>query len=483
MVGHTPEFEQNPSPYQDVAVNFVKNLDAKGLTLSSPHHEGMGVVAVGGTNESGDETLFNKVRSQKQAPNGYLIGIGAANVFSMLEAFPPEVEPKAILLFDIDPKAIAEGRAIIEHFKHSDTYPIHILGEDVYSFGQRVFTDYGVCQFKEAIKKHAPLLHKLAAEGRIEMARVDFTKEGLMPEIRSLPDITTSNNVIYLSNISDHIWRGQGIAPDFSFLNTLTPDEPNWNIYIDTLTKGLTYHLRVSSIPPHFELDDFGGSFADLKLQTKPTDLIDGQPEDPVWEDISDWSLDKLLDAYDDFSTQPHQQRRKEHVERSFTWSRENFLKHYEEWKALNGKVDTASRIQPVIYKAPSNPADEQDLLEDARKPYDYEKDFIPVLAQEYWANASTPLDAHAQNLAAKTEDIIDPVTGKKTTVQNLMDYKKIPSTINFLRRVDINYEELVIAKVYQEIKRRLLNKNPHAKTTNKDINQLAQELQFGRPG
>lgn len=479
---HT-ELEQDSSPYINVAADFVRNLAEKGLAIESVHHENMGVVAIRGTNESGDASLFEKVRLQEHAPNGYLIGIGAANVFSMLEAFPLGVEPKAILLFDIDPRAITEGQAIIEHFRQSDSYPEHIFGNDAYSYSTQVFPESATCQLREAVKKYAPLLHKLAVEGRIGITRADFTDHRLIPEFKNLPDIATSNNVIYLSNISDHIWRAQGLAPDFSFLNTLTPNPPNRNIYIDTLTKGLAYNLRLSSTPPHFELNDFGANIADLRFQTKPTDLIDGSSADPVWEDVRHWSLDRLLDTYDDFSSRARQQSRKDRVERSMSMNRQHLLKNYSRWKDLNGKPEKVAGKFEYIYTVPTNPEEEQDLLTEAAEPYDYDRDFIPVLAREYWADATTPLEASTQNLTPRIrEEVRDPETGIITTTSDLINYKKAPLTLSYLRSADIYYEELVLAKIYSEVAKRLLSKNPNVETTAKDVNRLVQELQFGRP-
>lgn len=483
MADGVAERVEGISPYQGVADRFYKGLEAKGIAFAPEKYEGQGVLAIGGTNESGNPHLFEKLKSQPEAPDGYLIGIGAANVFSMLEAFPEGSEPKSILLFDIDPQVVAIGQSLIDHFKGSDTYPQAILGDpqlDGY-YKNTVFPEGMGAQFKNALRKHGSLLHKLAKEGRFGIARVNFTDPKLMEELSDLPDLKNSNNLVYLSNISDHIWRAnQANVPDFSFLDTLSPNPPHKNYHIDTLTKSLGYRLRISSHRPQFIMDDFDYRVGSDRFQTRPTDGIEGEPQNLLWEDMSSWDLQKLFDEYNRIEEVPSFKSRKEFIQGRIRETRQDLLGSYADWKSKSGQPELVAGDIFRIRSVPASKEEETALLADLALPYDYEADFIPFIARHYWSDAKTIQEVDPTKFPTRPQNYrIDQETGKRLMVSDARELQKGRIETWYLDKVP--YEELVAAKIYAEVENRLLARNPGANTGGKNINRLSQELQFGR--
>lgn len=258
---------------QDIGTQFIGLLKQKGAIIPPKEFMSVGVSAtLGYTNEKVDANLIEKVRSQEHPPNGYLIGIGAGNVFRMLELYPEGKTPKAIILFDIDPLVVAQGQYFIEQLKRNKP-------ED----------DGNLEPLKSIIKKAkerrklAPVLQQLAQEGNLVIAQADFTDERVIEALNNLPNLRDYSNVIYLSNISDHIWRrkySQGkyeYIPNFNFLESLTPKSPLKNYYVDTVRQSLSYNLRIDTRVPQFDYEDFiVRSGNPLKLSPlKPRDQIE----------------------------------------------------------------------------------------------------------------------------------------------------------------------------------------------------------------
>lgn len=260
-----------------IGQKFLATLERKGIITESDEFEKEGVAAQGGTNETGNPSLFEKVRNQQEAPNGYLIGIGAANVFSMLEAFPEGTKPKAIILFDIDPEVVAYGQRLIEEMKNQPDHPITTLNPD-----EKVFYENKQADTKIALKKYYPLLQQLAKEGNLVIAKADLTDPKVLLQLYGLPGWKESNNLFYLSNIADHIWRRNSsklkkpfLFPNFILFGGLAPTAPHRNYFIDTTTRSLDYCLRIGTQPPKFESSDFmGNPFPLPPSLRKPTDCI-----------------------------------------------------------------------------------------------------------------------------------------------------------------------------------------------------------------
>lgn len=461
-----------------IGEQLLTNLEEKGIPIEAAEFEIVGVAALGGTNERGDSNLFEKVRNRAQHPNGYLIGIGAANVFSILEAFPEGQVPKAILLFDIDPKVVAAGQQLISNLKQSpDNLPSEITYRQKHP---RVFYS-GEMDSLGGLVKYSKVLHQLASEGNLVIGRIDFTDPRLIDELSHLPDIDQLNNVVYLSNISDHLWRrkyknNRNYTPNFSFLRKLQPQSPHKNFYIDTLTLGLNYNLRISTNPPEFVPTDFNQIGPNLNWQTRPSDELEGIKENPVWENLFGWDLDKIIQTYTELSSEPLQLERKEIVEADLNRVRTDQLKNYPDLKANLEKQDSASIKVKVVL--PRSQEEEKALLEDLTIPYDYERDFIPFIAHTLWQNANTPAEVDKYAFPKRNLFERDPETRAILfSLLNPREWMKGICEMWFLES-NVPFEELALAKLYRELEQRLKARNPGVDTNRKTFTELADLTQ-----
>lgn len=450
----TPIIEQAPPPptpearTRDIGTRLAQILETKNIIIQTPEFQRVGVEAMEGTNEKGSPSLFEKVRSQEQAPNGYLIGVGFANVFSILEAFPEGITPRAMLLFDVDPEVVAYGQRFIEEMKSAPDYPEQKLGRS-----ERISSELWDSDYKVALTKYGPMLQKLAREGNLVIARADLTDPRLVEEIANLPNYRELNNVIYLSNIADHLWRRQeeqnpDYIPDFSVFDTLEPNPPFRNYFIDTLTSGqLNYNLRVGIQPPRFDASCFWVAPTSLwGWQTRPIDEIEGTPENPVWEDISNWDLDHLKRAYETLANTPRAKAKRELIERRI--NEERSPENYDELKTHPPSEATYSKI---VYEFPTEPEREAFLKKLLAVPYDYERDFIPFIASTIWKDAKFPNQVRFWEIPETTH--AKDETGKYVIKVNPYDWVRGRIEIGYLK--DLIFEELAMAKIYQELRRR----------------------------
>ena len=74
------------------------------------------------TNERADEQTFSAVRESNQSPNGYIIGVGVGNIFTMLELFADPVQTKGIVAVEADPSVVLYGRILRALFKIYPSY-------------------------------------------------------------------------------------------------------------------------------------------------------------------------------------------------------------------------------------------------------------------------------------------------------------------------------------------------------------------------
>lgn len=479
------ETEIPQHPPIGIGEQLVARLEERGIIIKTEEFERVGVAASEGTNETGSPLLFEKVRNHEQAPNGYLIGVGFGNVFSMLEAFPQGSKPRAILLFDVDPNVVAYGKRFIEEWKNTPDSPPEESNPPDSVFRERWVSDY-----KVALKKYGPLLQQLAKDGNLVIEQADFTDSRLIEELTQLPDLKDSNNLVYLSNIADHLYRrfwspaNPDYVPNFSVFNRLNPDPPHKNYFIDTLSIGqLDYELRARTQPPNFEKSHFWPAPFGFNWQTRPIDEIDGEVENPIWEDISFWNLDHLADSYKSLQNNQRQLARREYTQNQISQERKGAIETYDEVKRKS--QEPPEQLTPHLqkrYRVPEDPEAEKASLRLLQEPYDYDHDFIPTIAEKIWADAKSPFDIKFHSIHSIERIKEDPQTGQRYILQDpryslkgILEYFRIKS--------GLTYEELAMAKVYQEVKRRLLIKNPKAKTDRKTFDELVEILQFGRPG
>lgn len=477
-----PEIE-NSEPEKElrqlnIGTSFVKILEEKGVTIPmADRFSSVGVSALGRTNETIDTDLIKKVHTQKESPNGYVIGIGAGNVFRMLELFPEGQIPKAMILFDIDPYVVELGQRYIEQLKRTQSE------EDVDIEPLRA-----IIHEPDKRKILAPIIKQLAQEGNLVIARADFTDPRLIDALNQLPDIHNQNNVIYLSNIADHVHRSdleagrQGKILDYTYLNVLSPQLPYRNFYVDTMQASLAYHLRIATSFPKLDKEDFGFYTSSL-IQRKPTDEIEGPVENPLYEDMSTWDTQRLADTYSNLLT-PRSQKRAQDIENSINNDRVKTLKKYEEWKE---KAELPPEIEGIKYKhineyvVPTDPQEETAVRKELLLPYDYERNFIPFLAIYVWEDKSTPQEL---TFSARTRaDQLGVINIKRVDTSNYETFYTYDPRNQMIGKIEqiylhrISYEELIMAKLYRELKNRVLSKNPNANTNGRSFDDLMNEF------
>lgn len=492
----------------DIGTEFLKSLHEKG-EFAHRFTEDHGVKAVpdGGTNERLDLHLVEKVHSQEEAPNGYLIGIGAGNVVRMLELFPEGQMPKAMILFDIDKYVVMDGESVINQLKkipEEDKKPEHehtyrrdefnrsgSLLKDKYPWIQR-FLGWNDGWDEKKLKRCSDMLIKLAVEGNLVIANADFMDQRVTDALNDLLNIHNLNNVIYLSNIVDHTWRvlekenyysGTFLPEGFPRLSVLTPQSPRKNYYVDTLQRSLSYNLRIATHIPQFTREDF---FGPSDMQTRPADEIEGPQENILYEDVTEWTIQKIIDAYEKFAITPQQKERARTITTRITSDRKEALQKYEDWKRKATETSPKTEGRDNRYVIPTDPIEESEVKKELSLSYSYENDFIPLIANGIGDILTIKDTKHFQIQLERSVGSHNPGEGPSVVKSNA-DYKGIHYVHDprqqMKGRVEssyidrIPYEELTMAKLYKELRKRVLVKNPDADTEGKNFNELAQQL------
>ncbi len=201
-------------------VNLPRNLSATPALLTTTDRMGEGFV--------------KKVRSLH--PDGYLVGVGAGGIFSLLECYPQEAEPKGIVLVDINPHVVVAAKVMVEELKKASS------PDDFYkNFFEQSKSDYqkkvqlildeepvlqaGVAEWEglvgnpmdtitsslggypnisSIVKGKHELLRRLALAGKIVSIYGDFKDPAFIDSVVSLPDFTRATNIIYLTNMPDY---------------------------------------------------------------------------------------------------------------------------------------------------------------------------------------------------------------------------------------------------------------------------------------
>lgn len=202
------------------------------------------------------EGFITKIRSLY--PDGYLVGVGAGGIFSLLECYPQEVEPKGIVLSDINPHVVVAARVMVTELKKASS------PDDFYkNFFEQSKSDYqkkvdvifdeepvlkaGVTDWKglagtpmdavtsldgypnipSIIKGKYELLRRLALSGKIVSIYGDFKDPAFIDSVVGLPDFTRVTNIIYLTNMPDYSGiRGEGLKGFENLRKLDNPEKP-----------------------------------------------------------------------------------------------------------------------------------------------------------------------------------------------------------------------------------------------------------------
>lgn len=292
-----------------------------------PPVEIRGTRAVLHTNEKCQRETLTRLRKEPQPPNGYLIGPGVGNVFNLLEAFPEDSPPKAIISIDIEPSVILKAklfRRCVEKHDNFDSFLAEYFSKDFNSFvklfreahqgrqprryqrfldqvnlrvrfrqhmrlrdqfmrelqrGSSFYPPEGFMNVPCAIQEYYKTIKKLVDEGNFAIVHSSIINPKTLEIINSLPSWQESNNIVYVSNIIDHLtrrWRTLRTARAMDALATLNPHRPHKNFFIDTSEfPHLVYQLRISREPPTYS--EKGLQSYKEKLQAQAEEYLEKQ--------------------------------------------------------------------------------------------------------------------------------------------------------------------------------------------------------------
>lgn len=287
-------FGETESRSGGIAEFIRKEIEEKGL--KPPPFEIMGASNFSFTNERVNHQTLEDARDNYHLEGGYLVGVGVSNIFTLLDAYPPGKGPSGIVMINIDPRAVEEARIFVEGLKEG--LVTNFIGEyakqtggykyeptleysnmDWDSYKQKALLNGVDVVFPEtSINRHFSTLQELARAGNIAVVQQDFFNPALLNVISTLPRFRTSNNLIYLSNIADWIFRSyyrpnreaydrakkEGRQSPFDYesmfstynnLAVLSPKQPRRNFFADVLAVN-GYRLRIQpGIPTYREAD------------------------------------------------------------------------------------------------------------------------------------------------------------------------------------------------------------------------------------
>lgn len=300
----SPKVEVLPPRRTGINQMILRELGKRKLTL--PEIENRGVQAIIRTNEAVGSGFFEAVQAKN--PDGYLIGVGAGNVFTMLHCFQEGVIPRGIVLSDIDPAVIAVGKLFVKGLRETESAEqlqngFFKMPEDQFqSSVQQLISEETDAQLKAgwekmnqktwhdvwvqlgeresitwkqtrsyqyegqnidvrgAISDKFTTLKQLAMEDNIAVTYADFTDYEFIEAVTDLPNFDKASNIIYFSNIVDHITRRGTDLEQLKFIKRLgfyKHMSKAKTYYIDTLGQGLNYFLRARESLADFSEEDF----------------------------------------------------------------------------------------------------------------------------------------------------------------------------------------------------------------------------------
>lgn len=247
-----PEYVHENIPENKYLTNLgskkLISLDAM-VGLPEESDESFGVIADLIANNRFD--VETEMRLKELHLNGHLLGVGTASIFSMLEAFD---FCKSFTSLDIHPTPVAIGRLLDQLFITQPNFEEflkalsneQIIKNYLISIGLpakyldsatktvlKAATQYmdatmrhfkkidgiHIIQFElrnllplEVIRLHYDELKIMAQSGRLNFIQADFYDPNFWKELRAnAPGIEQDNNLIYLSNALDHVWRSKAL--------------------------------------------------------------------------------------------------------------------------------------------------------------------------------------------------------------------------------------------------------------------------------
>lgn len=209
------------------------------------------------SNERAQYNFYDELKKRYRF-DGYIYGCGSTTIWTLLEAFPPGVVPKGMILADIEPRVIcytklfihllkkhAEFDGLIDELaaivqKHWESTLRSIVEQETeialkQALMQWLGSDHakvppgGKLLWRRSllrhdadranwydpkkarisvltlIKKNYPTLHTLAKNGNLVIMYRDVFDSMLNNAVANLPDFRHSTSLVYLSNALDHV--------------------------------------------------------------------------------------------------------------------------------------------------------------------------------------------------------------------------------------------------------------------------------------
>lgn len=287
-----------PSPRQTgIGKAFERKMSTVSDSALPPRPEGRNFYATFGTNEETGITF--KLRQTDNPIDGYIVGVGFGNIFRMFNLLPTSNSlPKAVIATDVMPEVVLAGRTAIKKLPDSkspeDFYQkirgitsaeveevineepnphiadrlrsakgnveeLFATGELPFEIGQGGFNRPSIVDlFGQSFHS----VRQLASEGNIGLTLMSMTSPDFLAGIRELPDYGTSSNIVYVSNIIDHLTDRGRDSSQFAALEPLKAlATAGGSICVDTTQQRLEYFLRVGDLPPRYTEEDFPWSY------------------------------------------------------------------------------------------------------------------------------------------------------------------------------------------------------------------------------
>ena len=270
-------------------------------------NEAGGAAGLLSTNEDLPDDVIPQVRQSENAPNGYIFGAGVGDILSMPLLYPEGRSPRAILCVDIVPEVVLTGRIFTQLLSEASDFrtlnlqmrndqALKLAYEQVVSseVNEEVRNRLKTVSPEQAIKgllsvierEYLPtqgykqsvpfdhtqrmsvlavirdkfdLLHNLAKDGNIGVGYADMTNRAVLDLVKTMPNFSSSRNLIYMSNVIDHLTsRGTDLThlDDMLSLTTLEEGKSRGNWFIDTTLNSQDYKLRANNTVPVYNSSD-----------------------------------------------------------------------------------------------------------------------------------------------------------------------------------------------------------------------------------
>lgn len=251
--------------------------------------ESLGAAGILETNEDLPDSVTEQVKISD--PDGYIFGPGFGNILTMTLLYQKNQTPKAILALDILPEVVVTGRVLGYLLADSDdflTFKEKLANRESLKSAYETILDVAkyddikerlksvtfetmLQNLKEVmdregrarinvfanIRENFDVLHQLALEGNIGVAYADITNPEVLKTVQNMPEFSQSQNIIYMSNVIDHLTtRGTDLSHinDMNVLKTFEQNGHNW--FIDTTQQSLDYQLRAGRYVPQYTPED-----------------------------------------------------------------------------------------------------------------------------------------------------------------------------------------------------------------------------------